>query len=83
MRKSLLCFIALFSLLSCDKTLVDINTLDFSNAELKYEIAINGFISTEKTIHKVTITKPVAISHEISCKPISNASVVLTDGVNI
>ncbi|MFP4557795.1 MAG: DUF4249 family protein [Bacteroidales bacterium] len=82
MRKSVFIIVAIITLFSCDKTLVDINTINFSNAELDYEIAISGFISTEKTRHKVTLTKPAAIGDQISYNPISNADVSLTDGVN-
>lgn len=82
MRKSFFIFVILLIFLSCDKTLVDINTLDFSNAELEYDIAINGFISTEKTRHKVTLTKPAAIGDKIGYNPINNAEVSINDGDN-
>lgn len=68
--------------LSCMREQVELDSLNFSNINFEYDIAISGFISTDRTRHRVTLTAPTPIDGDIGFSPISDAVVTLTDGVN-
>lgn len=68
------------SFTSCDRELVDINDLNIP-ISTKYSIVIEGFISTEKTIYEVKLTKPLS-DYETPYMPIENAQVKLIQGNN-
>jgi hypothetical protein len=82
MKKHLINILLVYTLFSCQKEKIELSDLDFTNAELNYEIAVNGFISTEKTICKVFLSKPVSIMDSIKYTPINNATVTLNDESN-
>lgn len=72
-----------FLLLSCEKEKISISELNLSNAGLTYEIAVDGFISTEKNPCQLTLSQPVSISDSVHYIPVTNAIVTLTDGSNV
>jgi hypothetical protein len=81
MRRSIIAALV-FLLLACEKEKISIGELNLSNAELTYEIAIDGFISTEMTRCQVTLSEPVSISDSVHYIPVTDAEVTLTDGSN-
>lgn len=82
MKKIILYIIAIFTLISCERELVDIDDVNFSNNQMQFEIAIDGFISTEKTRYRIVISKPVDIHLNSGFIPINNAEVSVSDGDN-
>jgi hypothetical protein len=64
--------------IGCNKEEINPKVLDISSGEM-YNIVIEGFISTEKTLYQVKLSKPISISNS-DFSPISNAQVKITDG---
>lgn len=83
MKINLVLIVTLFSiLLSCQQEEINFRDLRIANSSLNYEIVVNGFISTENTACKVTLSKPVSIDENIEFKPINEAIVTLKKGDN-
>ncbi len=75
-------FIVINGLTSCNEEVISLSDLDISDSSFDYDLVIDGFISTEKTICKIQLSKPVSISDTIKYTPIDDASLNMTDGIN-
>jgi hypothetical protein len=83
MRKITIVIFSLLALLSCERELVNPDDVNFLNEELPYKITISGFISTEKTIYRVYLSKPFGILDGSQREPINDAIVSVSDGQNV
>lgn len=83
MRKLAIVIFSLLAFLSCERELVNPDDVDFFNEELPYKIAIDGFISTEKTIYRVFLSKPFGILDGSQREPINDATVSVSDGQHV
>lgn len=77
-----LLFSVLLLLISCYRETMSISDLNVGKSILKYDIAIDGFISTENVNCKVMLYKPVLINDVVKRIIITDAVVVLKDGNN-
>ena len=66
-------------LVSCSEE-VSLTEIDFGNAELSYEIAIDGFITNEKEHCRIKVSKPVAVTSRIEEVPVEEAELILKQG---
>lgn len=84
MRKTTLCItmLLLLLLISCNRDIVSISDLNMDSEALKYEIAVDGFISTENTNCKISIYRPLFVNDSITRIAITNAVVLLREGDN-
>lgn len=83
MQKLAIVIFSLLAFLSCERELVNPDDANFLNEELPYKIAIDGFISTEKTIYRVYLSKPFGILDGSQREPINDAIVSVSDGQNV
>ena len=78
MTSKVVTIIVLLSFNSCDMEQISFDDIDIK-ADAKYEIVIDGFLSNEKTIHYIKLSKPTNGYDSIAFLPINNAEVYLTD----
>ena len=76
MKKLLIIICIAMLLTSCYKE-VSLDSLNFSDNELTYEIAVNGFMTNEHEQCKITLTKPVSVTGTIEKTPIVDAELML------
>ena len=70
--------IAALMAISCIKEEINPESLDITS-EKTYDIVIEGFISTEKTLYQVKLSKPISISNT-DFIPVNDADVKIIDG---
>lgn len=62
---------------SCMEEEISLNDLKLKNADLPFDIVVDGMISTEKTIYKVRLHKPLSFLGEIVSEPVNDAIVLV------
>ncbi|HPE18764.1 MAG TPA: DUF4249 family protein [Tenuifilaceae bacterium] len=82
MNRIFILFLVAITFLSCQKELIDINDLPFTDSDLNLEIVVSGFVSNEKSKCKITLSRPILISGDIDFVPLNEAIVFLNDGID-
>lgn len=81
-RDSIICYVLVALIaLSCNKEEINPGDLDIHSGKM-YDIVIEGFLSTEKTLYQIKLSTPIGISNS-DFLPVNNAQVKIKDGNKI
>lgn len=83
MKKNILIIILLVITTACKVETISIEDLDISGVEIKHDISISGFITSESSYCYVDLFKPTAINDAVGRMEIADAIATVKDGINV